>query len=155
MHHPLESHSPAGVREASTKHSCFIQSAPVFSDTEMEAEVEPSIEAEQRLIQEAEEKRRREAELEKIAVAALAQQRAAEADAAEEAERKEFRAVQEAAERERIRQVQPSGDGYIMVAQGLQGALTAFCQSLGTRKGDCIGVSAYPHNILAIVPIYV
>lgn len=73
-------------------------------DTEMEAEVEPSIETEQRLKVEAEENRRREVEMERMAVAALAQKEAAEAKAAEEAARQEARAVKEAADWERIRQ---------------------------------------------------
>jgi hypothetical protein len=81
----------------------------VPADTEMEAEVEPSLETEQRLRAEAAEAKRREGELERITAAALAQRQAAELEAAEEARQQDAQAAEEAANRERIRQVSEQG----------------------------------------------
>lgn len=59
------------------------------ADTDMEAEVEPSIETEDRLRQEAEEAEQRKAELDRLAQDAIRKQQAAEKAAQEQAAEKE------------------------------------------------------------------
>lgn len=66
----------------------------MLADTDMEADLEPSIETEERLKAEAAEAQRRQAELDRIAAEVLRQRQAAEEEQ-----------LRQAAEREQIRQV--------------------------------------------------